>query len=271
MAVSSNFTTSNDKIIYNITVTESNVNVSNNTSDITVSVRFWRTDTGSETFGSGTCYCQIDGTVYTQAVTPTQKITNSGIVLFSKKITVQHNADGSKSANISARINLPDVLTSNYQGFNVALTKIAVSPSAIPVFTATAGFNDYVGLGDIINLNWVKPAGTVTSYQIEYQYGDSGWQPLKSVTTTNTTTSFGEITDIDKTGAGKIIKFRIRAINGSQISNWKNSNQLIMSGGMDLKVSDEWKTGTTWIKINGSWKRAKRVWIKVNGLWQYSK
>ena len=44
-----------------------------------------------------------------------------------------------------------------------------------------------------------------------------------------------------------------------------------MTGGMDLKVSNDWKTGTTWINVNGAWKRAKRVWINVNGTWQYSK
>lgn len=271
MAVSGNLTTSNDRILYNITVTESNVNTANNTSDITVSVRFWRTNTGYETYGTGTCYVQIDGTEYTQAVTPSQKITNAGIVLFNRKFTISHNSDGSKTVNVKAKINISGVLSSSYQGFNVALTKIAQSPSNISTFNITAGYGNYVGLGDTITLTWSKPSGTVTGYELQYSYGTSGWQAWKNVTGTSTTVSFAGRTDIDQTGAGKIIKYRIRALNGSQASGWKESNQLIMTGGMDLKVSNDWKTGTTWINVNGTWKRAKRVWINVNGTWQYSK
>lgn len=271
MAVSGNLTTSNDRVLYNITVTESNVNTANNTSDITVSVRFWRTNTGYETYGTGTCYCTIDGTEYTQAVTPSQKITNAGIVLFSKKLTIKHNSDGSKVVNVKAKINISGVLSSSYQGFNVTLTKIPTSPANIPSFTISAGYGDYVGLGDTITLNWTKPAGTVTGYELQYSYGNTGWLAWKTVTGTSTTVSFGGRTDIDQTGAGKIIKYRIRALNGSQASAWKESNKLIMTGGMDLKVSDNWKTGSTWINVNGAWKRVKRVWIKVNNTWQYSK
>lgn len=270
MAVSGNLTTSNDRVLYNITVTESNVNAATNTSDVTVSVRFWRTNTGYETYGTGTCYCTIDGTQYTQAVTPSQKITNSGIVLFSKKVSIAHNSDGSKTINVKAKININNVLSSDYQGFNVTLTKIAQAPSGISSFTISAGFGNYIGLGDTINLSWSKPSGTVTGYELQYSYGDSGWQAWKTVTGTSTTVSFAGRTDIAQTGAGKVIKYRIRALNGSYASAWKESNQLIMTGGMDLKVSNAWKTGSIWINVNGTWKRAKRVWINVNGTWKYS-
>jgi len=270
MAVSSNFTTSNDRILYNITVTESNVNTANNTSDITVSVRFWRTNTGYETYGTGTVYCTIDGTQYTQAVTPSQKITNSGIVLFTKKVTIDHNSDGSKTVNVKARINISGVLSSDYQGFNVTLTKISVSPSNISTFKITAGYGNYVGLGDTITLTWTKPSGTVTGYELQYSYGNTGWTAWKTVTGTSTTVSFAGRTEINQTGAGRIIKYRIRAMNGSNASAWKESNSLTMLGGMDLNVSNAWKTGTVWINVNGTWKRAKRVWINVNGTWKYS-
>ena len=63
----------------------------------------------------------------------------------------------------------------------------------------------------------------------------------------------------------------MRALNGSLTSAWKESNALTMLGGMRLKASNAWKTGSVWIKVNGTWKRAKRVWIKVNGKWVYSK
>lgn len=271
MAVSGNLSTSNDRVKYNITVTESNVNVQNNTSQITVSVKFWRTNTGYETYGTGTVYCTIDGVQYSAAVTPSQKITNSGIVLFNKTLTINHNSDGSKTVNVKARITLGSVLSSDYQGFNVTLTKINRTPSAVSSFTITAGNGNYVGLGDTVTLKWSAASGTVTGYELQYSYGNSGWQSWKTVTGTTTSVSFGGRTDINQTGAGKIIKYRIRALNGSLASAWKESNQLVMSGGMNLKVSGAWQTGSVWINVNGTWKRAKRIWIKINGTWVQSK
>ncbi len=272
MAVSGNLNTSNDRVKYNITVTESNVNTANNTSDITVQVKFWRTNTGYETYGTGTVYVTVDGTQYTQAVTSSQKITNAGIVLFKKTMTIKHGSDGSKTVNVKAKISLGSVLSSDYQGFNVALTKISTTPSSIGSFTISAGFGNYVGLGDTITLQWSKPSGTVTGYELQYQRGSSGWKAFKSVSasTTSTTDSF-TATNIETNGAGCAVQYRVRALNGSQASGWKISNTLYITGGMDLKTGSEWKTGSVWIKVNGTWKRAKRVWIKVNGAWQYSK
>lgn len=270
MAVSGNFSTSNDRVKYNITVTESNVNDQNNTSQITVSVKFWRTNTGYETYGTGTCYCTIDGVQYSAAVTPSQKITNSGIVLFKKTVTINHASDGSKTVNVKARITLGSVLSSDYQGFNVTLTKINRTPSAVSSFTITAGNGNYVALGETVTLKWTAASGTVTGYELQYSRGNSGWKPFKTVTGTSLTDSFTS-TDINVNGAGNAVKYRIRALNGSLASAWKESNTLYISGAMDIKNSGTWKTGSVWIKVNGEWKRAKRIWIKVNGTWQQSK
>lgn len=270
MAVSGNLNTSNDRVKYNITVTESNVSAANNSSDITVSVKFWRTNTGYETYGTGTVYVTIDGKQYTQAVTPSQKITNSGIVLFKKTVTIAHNSNGAKSVNVQAKISLGSVLSSDFQGFTVVLTTISLTPSGISTFTISAGFGNYVGLGDTINLSWSKASGTVTGYELQYSRGNSGWKPYKTVTATSTTDSFTS-TDINVNGAGCAVKYRVRALNGSLASGWKESNTLYITGGMDLKTGGSWKNGSVWIKVGGVWKRAKRIWIKVNGTWQYSK
>lgn len=270
MAVSGNFVTNNDRVLYNITVTESNVNTANNTSDVTVSVKFWRTNTGYETYGTGTVYCVIDGTTYTAAVTPSQKITNAGIVLFTKKVTILHNSDGSKTINVKARINISGILSSDYQGFNVTLAKISIVPSNISAFRITAGYGNYVGLGDQITLTWSKPSGTVTGYELQYSRGNSGWKAWTTVTGTTIKDSF-TATSIAMNGAGCAVKYRVRAVNGSNASAWKESNTLYITGGMDLKIANAWKTGSVWIKVDGVWKRAKRVWIKINGTWQYSK
>lgn len=124
MATSGNFSTSNQFIIYNITAAEGAYSTENNTSPLTVSVRFWRTNAGFVTYGTGTVYCRIGGTLYSQAVTPSDKITSDGIVLFQRTVTIPHEADGSKQVYISAWISHNAPLSSAEQGFTVPLTTI---------------------------------------------------------------------------------------------------------------------------------------------------
>ncbi len=137
MAASSTFGTSNAYVKYNITVNVNSQNIADNTSNITVTVRFWRTN-NYETWGSGTCYCGINGTTYSQAVTPSQRITSSGIDLFSRTVTINHNNDGTKTVWVSALISLDTPLSSSDQGFNVTLPAI---PRA-STLTNADNFND---------------------------------------------------------------------------------------------------------------------------------
>lgn len=202
--------------------------------------------------------------------------------LFSASFTVAHNADGSKTVAISCSIDIKVTLGASYYGTvswsgNAVLAKIPRNPNAPTTFTITAGHGNYVGLGDTINMSWSGASGVITGYEIQYLRGNSGWNShsnlnVKSTATSGTwTDEFSSNTDIGRTGAGKIVQYRIRALNGTLASGWKESNQLIMSGEMDLKVGGSWRTGTVWIKVNGTWKRAKRIWIKVGGSWKESK
>lgn len=274
MAVSATFSTTNQYIKYNITVTESDVNTDKNTSKINVQVKFWRTNTGYETYGTGWVNVKIDGTEYSSTITTSQKITSSGIVLFNQSFTITHSADGSKTVNVKAEIDHTRV-SSDWNGFDVTLTKIARTPSAPTSFTISAGYGNYVGLGDEVTLSWSGASGVITGYEIQYSRGNSGWKTWYS----NYASSSGSgsikdsftATDIAINGAGNAVKYRIAALNGSLKSAYKESNTLYISGGMDLKVSNAWKTGSVWINVNGTWKRAKRVWIKVNNQWVSSK
>lgn len=276
MPVSPNYTTSNERVLYNITVTESDINVSNNSSKFRVVVRAWRTNTGYETYGTGTCDVKVGTLSYSEPITPSQKITNAGIVFFDKTFNANHLDDGSYKITITAKININGVLSSNYQGQQFTLTKIPVSAAAITSFNITAGHGNSVGLGDVLTLNWTADASyPVTGYQIQYYRGSSGWKTwYNNYQTTKKNMSIKDSftsTNININGAGRSVRYRVRAINGSQYSAWKTSNTLVMSGGMDLNVNGAWKLGSTWINVNGQWKRAKRVWIKQNGLWQISK
>ena len=271
MPTSSTFSTDNQYIKYNITVTESNVNASTNTSTANVSVKVWRTNTGYTTSGTGTVTCTINGTRYTSSITNSQKITSSGIVLFSKSVSIKHNTDGSKTIYVSASIS-HSRFSSSTNGFNVTLTKINTAPSAPSSFTITAANGNYVSLGDEITLTASGASGNITGYNIQRNIGGSGWvdvyESYASTATSLTVTS--TITDVSVL-SGSEVKFRIRALNGSYASAYVESNTLIVAGGMNIKADNVWKTGSVWIKVDGVWKRAKKVWIKKDNVWTSSK
>lgn len=123
MATSSAMSTSNQYIKYTISITQNSQSTANNTSNVTVSVRFYRTNTGYESYGTGTVYCKINGTQYSASVKPSQKITNSGIVLFTKTLDISHGSDGKKTLTCSAWIS-HEVVTSSEQSYSQALSTI---------------------------------------------------------------------------------------------------------------------------------------------------
>lgn len=168
MATSSALKTSNEYIKYQITVTEGTPDVAGNSSPVTVSVRFYRTNTGYKTWGSGTVYCKINGTTYSAAVTSEQYITNSGIVLFTKSLNIPHNDDGSKVLSVSAWISHSQFSASE-QGFNVTLTTIARAsqPSCItwPNHTQNVG-----NFGSTISIHMNRKSDSFT-HTVRYAYG----------------------------------------------------------------------------------------------------
>lgn len=137
MGTSSAMNTSNQYIKYTITITQNSQDTANNKSNVTVSVRFYRTNTGYTSYGTGTVYCKINGTTYSAGVTPSQKITNSGIVLFTKTLNISHNSDGTKTLTCSAWIE-HDVVTSSEQSYSQALTTIPRA-STLTVANGTLG------------------------------------------------------------------------------------------------------------------------------------
>ncbi len=134
---SGGLSTSNQYVNYTISIVENSTSVENNTSNVTVSVRFYRTNSGYETYGTGTVYCTIDGSSYSASVTASQKITSSGIVLFSKTLDIAHGSDGNKTLSVSAYIS-HDRVTSSSQSYSLALSTIPRA-SSISVGNGTLG------------------------------------------------------------------------------------------------------------------------------------
>ena len=140
---SGNLDTNNQYVKYTITITENSTSVENNTSNVTVKVKFFRTNSGYETYGTGKVYCTIDGTKYTSSVGLSQKITNSGIVLFTKTLNIKHKTDGSKTLSVSSYISIDlngSNLTSSSQSYSHALTKLARN-STISSLTSSVSIN----------------------------------------------------------------------------------------------------------------------------------
>ena len=179
MATSSAFDTSNTNIKYKITVTEGTVDVANNTSPVTVTVNFYRTNIGYETYGSGTVYCKINGVTYSASVTSSQKITSGGIDLFSKTVTIPHNADGSKTIYVSAWINHSQV-TSSEQGFNVTLTTI---PRATTPTLSALTFD----MGGSVTISTPRASSSFT-HTLTYQFGSLSGTIATGVATSRTWT-----------------------------------------------------------------------------------
>lgn len=123
LATSEAFSTSNPYIKFEISVKENSYSVANNTSNVTVNVRFWRTNTGYQTYGTGTVYCFIYNNTYSQSVTSDQKITSDGIVLFTKTLDIPHADDGTRNLNVSAYISHERV-TSDIYDYYIDLTTI---------------------------------------------------------------------------------------------------------------------------------------------------
>ena len=156
--------TTNDKIKYKITITQNSQSVANNTSNVTVSVRVYRTNTGYTTYGSGTVYCTINGTQYTEAITSSDKITSSGIVLFSKTLNIAHNADGTKKLATSARIT-HDQFSSSSQSYSQDLTTIPRATT--PTLSASS-----VDMGASITINMSR-ASSSFDHTLTYSFGSA--------------------------------------------------------------------------------------------------
>ncbi len=163
MGTSGNMPTSNNYVKYTISIYQNSQSVSGNYSNVTVSVRFFRTNTGYSTYGCGTCYCKINGSTYSATVNSSQKITNSGIILFSKTLDIYHNADGSKYLDTYAWISLNTPLSSNEQWYGEWL-------STIPRTSSISSINGDT-FGSPITVN-ISRASSLFTHNVIYERPD---------------------------------------------------------------------------------------------------
>jgi hypothetical protein len=63
-------------------------------------------------------------------------------------------------------------------------------------------------------------------------------------------------------------QYRVRACNGDLKSGYTESNILTTRGAIRINKLSSYKYGVPWVKVNGTWVKAKRVYIKINGAWK---
>lgn len=129
--------TTNKYINYSVNSQELSYDINSNTSKVRVWIDVWRTNTGYTTYGSGTVYARINGTVYSAGITSSQKITSSAIRLGTWEVTIGHEANGSKTISISGWIS-HSRFSSSENGYQHTLTNI---PRAATI-TGCWDFND---------------------------------------------------------------------------------------------------------------------------------
>lgn len=214
MAKSGALSTSNEYIKYTIEIIQNSQSVANNTSNVTVKVRFYRTNTGYETYGSGTVYCKINGTTYSASVTSSQKITSSGIELFTKTLNIPHNADGTKTLACSAWISHSRV-TSSEQSYSATLTTIPRKSTltvangtlgtaqALTVTRQSTSFTHSIKVVCGSVTRYIKADGTLSTTEVKHSDCDISFTPPLEWASQNTT------------GQSVAITYTITTYNGS--------------------------------------------------------
>lgn len=182
--------------------------------------------------------------------------------------TIAHNSDGTKSFNVSISVAIYSTSVNCTGSKTFTLNSIARTPTAPTACTFSAGDGNYWPYGSVATISWSGATGYITGYEVQQWYSGAGsWTAYNKPSGTSTT-----VTYLSKTyKAGETYKFRVRALNGSLASAWKESNTLTFAGGMRIKQAGSWTTGSVWINVNGTWTRAKQVWVNVNGTWKKSR
>lgn len=169
------FSTTNQYIVYDITLKKLETDITNNRTKVRVTVECWRTN-GYETYGSGTVYVNINGTEHSASITSSQKITSTKRTLITCDQWITHNNDGTKTIYISASIT-HSRFSSSTQGKNFPLETI---PRRATI-TSCNSFNDeqnpsfsFSNPGNWNMECWLEPNPNGTHYAIRTVSGKSG-------------------------------------------------------------------------------------------------
>ena len=169
----------NNQYIASRIVWSSTATSDSNSSKVTASLQYKRTNTGYETYGTGSFSITINGTK--TSVSKSVKITESEwITAVSATVTVNHNADGTKSITISSSGSISGTsMTATYCGGGATLDTI---PRASSISSASN-----VTIGNNCNIKWT-PNSASFRYRLRFSIGS--WSFSTGVIHPNTTSTY---------------------------------------------------------------------------------
>jgi hypothetical protein len=155
MATSRNFSTSNTYVVYYIEAIQNSQNIGSNTSNVTVRVWAKRTNTGYETWGTGTVYLKINGTQYTDSITKSETITSSPRKLIEKTVNITHGTNGAKTLSMEAKMSHNAPANSDWNSWSMTLTTIPRTSK--PTLSASS-----VNYGSAVTIYTNRASGSFT-------------------------------------------------------------------------------------------------------------
>lgn len=153
---------------YYIDVSESNVDVANNTSVVTATSKIYTNYSGTlaSRSASATHTITIDGTDYTITTGAYKLGGYNTVTLGSASKTIKHNADGSKNVSVSA--NSPDLAQGNGWGPYSGSVSGTMALTTIPRASSVTCADGNIGSSTTININRASSSFTHT---LKYWFG----------------------------------------------------------------------------------------------------
>jgi len=185
--ISPTYNTTNTNVKYRVVVDLLEQDNLLNRSKIRRRLEAWRTNTGYETYGTGSASVRNDlGTPISQAIVSTQKITyNSYTILFDDGATgiwVDHNIDGSRSLQVGGYFTINSPVSGGWNDFTISLPSIPRGSTP----TATAA---NIEEATTININKYNSSYTST---LRYEFPSGDVNALTGTIVVKTTqTSYG--------------------------------------------------------------------------------
>lgn len=119
-------------------------------------------------------------------------------------------------------------------------------------------------------LAWNRPAGGtggIQSYDVYYSRNNGGWLLLATGVPTESLV-ISPPSDLQDMGT---MRYTVHARNLYGVTPSAESvvfTILLDSAIMWLRHDDIWASGKVHVKVNGIWKKAKKIWTKVSGTWK---
>lgn len=197
MANSSWYSTDNEYIHWRFEITVNSQSQQNNTSNVTVRVFVARTNSYVPgTQGHGTTYCTIDGSSYSEYHNHVEEdvyITRSGLYMFTKTVTIPHNADGTKTLLVTGNINYSR-FTATAQTFTVALPDII--RATVPGLSTASEY-----MGNTITISLPRAINTYV-HTLKWKWGSVSYTTIASNVGTSYTWTIPDITSSLPNDAG---------------------------------------------------------------------